>query len=603
LTRACVSVAVPTLVFVQLFVTFRGLSDPMGMEHAQVARELARGRGFHTLTVRPYAWRQWLDHGKTGAPMEMSDTFTPPLQPLLLAPLFKAFESFWPFNESDDDTENDKSIYFMDRVVAALGLLFFLGAAGMAWLTARRMFDATIAGWMFVTLLVSQFLWDVARSGLPQMMVLFFFSVALEQFFRALERRANGGGTTGHVLIVGLMGALIVMSHWMGAWLVLGLASAAAWQFRPRFLSAALVLVPAVLAFAAWSLRNQAVCGEPFGSFKGTLQATLVYASDSWLLRDFSGNIPAASADFVIRKMMTNFTSQVQNFYAHCGAVFPAALFFVALFHPFRRAEVRAFGWSLGMVWMCAAAGMSLTGLPLEEKDSNQLHSLFVPAMASFGIAFLAVLWGRLGVHHKRSGWWSRHGLAAAACFVTALPMLTTLPTELTSGLNHKDKFAHWPPYMPRQIHKVATFTREDEIVFTDMPRAVAWYADRTAVWLPMDRKQFDEMRALAEKGGTKIAGILMTPISLRADTVADVFTGEYHDWARLAFRGIVAGFGTDLMSQVDFPYREFIPLAGRPGNEAGRFVAEMTFMSDRKRWEKLSEGEPEKKQANAAKK
>ena len=32
---------------------------------------------------------------------------------------------------------------------------------------ARRLFDDTVAGWTFVTLLACQLLWDVARSGLP----------------------------------------------------------------------------------------------------------------------------------------------------------------------------------------------------------------------------------------------------------------------------------------------------------------------------------------------------------------------------------------------------------------------------------------------------
>ncbi len=400
---------------------------------------------------------------------------------------------------------------------------------------------------------------------------------------------------------MGLMGALVVLSHWMGVWLVLGLASVAAWQLRPRTLCAALVLLPALLSLAAWGARNQALCGDVFGSAKATLQASLVYASDSWLLRDFSGNSPAAGAQFLVKKMMVNFTEQVRDFYLHVGAVLPAALFFIALLHPFRRPEVRAFGWSLGIIWLFAAAGMAFTGLPMKEEDGNQLHSLFIPAMAAFGFAFLAVLRGRLGTPHARSGWWSRHGLAAAVFTVGALPMIVTLPADLTRGLGNQGGFAHWPPYLPPQIRKIATFTTDDELVFTDLPWAVAWYADRPAVWLPMDRKQFDEMRALAERQGVTIAGVLMTPESLRSDRVADVFSGEYREWSRLAFRGIGAGFGADVMAQEDFPYREFIPLAGQPGSEPGRFVAEMAFMSDRRRWETVPEGAPEKKQAAAA--
>lgn len=601
LTHAFVWVAVPALLFVQLFVTFRGLSSPLGMEQAQVARELARGNGFLTQTVRPFEWRQLLDHGKAASPLEMRNTHAPPLQIFVLAPVFKAFKPFWSFNESADIVENNKNVYFMDRVVAAVGLFFFIAAAGVAWLTARRLFDVTVAGWMFVTLLASQLLWDVARSGLPQMMVLFFFSIALHQFFLALQRREDGESTAGCALVIGLMGALMVLSHWMGLWLVLGLSCAAAWQLRSRTLSALLVLGPALIALTAWGLRNQMLCGDPFGGVKATLQATLAYASDSRLLRDFSGENPPASAEFVARKVVANFTLQVQDIYKHCGAVLPAALFFIALLHPFRRAEVRSLVRSLAVVWLFAAAGMSLVGLPLKEEDVNQIHTLFVPAMTTFGFAFLAVLWGRLGVSHARSSWWSRHGLAASAFTISALPMISTLPAELTMGLGNKGEFAHWPPYIPKQIHKVAAYADKSEVIFTDVPWAVAWYADRAAVWLPMDRKQFTEMRALTDKQLITIAGFLMTPESLRSDHVADVFKGDYRDWSRLAFRGIGAGFGTDIMAQSDFPYREFIPLAGQPGNEPGRYVYEMAFMSDRKRWETVPVKVADKKQADAA--
>ena len=138
--------------------------------------------------------------------------------------------------------------------------------------------------------------------------------------------------------------------------------------------------------------------------------------------------------------------------------------------------------------------------------------------------------------------------------------------------------------------------------MFSDMPWAVAWYAGRAGVWLPMERKQFDEMRALAKDQGVETAGIMMSPESLRGERIADVFTGEYREWARLAFRGIAAGFGTDIMAaQVDFPYREFKVMAGQPGGEPGRFVAEMAFMSDRKRWEDAAGDAAEKKRADTA--
>lgn len=571
------TVAVGALFFVQLFVTFRGISAAQGMDQAQVARELARGHGLHTKVVRPYEWRQQIDAGKEAQPGALSDTLNPPLQSLMLAPLFKVFESFWSFDANS-------SIYFLDRVVAAVGMLFFLASVVMGWLIVRRLFDDTIAGWTVLTVLACQFLWDVARSGLPQMMLLFFFLIALRSLFIGLERVTHQESAVKQALVIGCMGALMVLSHWMGVFLVVGFTLVTAWLFRPRALAATLTGTIPILVLVAWGVRNQAVCGDVFGSMKATLQSVIAFTSDSLLLRDFSGKSPMAAVDVLVKKMAFNLVAQLRDLYTHLGAVLPAVLFFFAILHPFKRRVVRYFGWSLMVLWLFSVLGMALLGLPAKENDANQIHSLFIILMAPYGFAFLAVLWARLGFHSFRGGWWSRHGLAAIAFGITAMPMLLSLATEVTHGLKHKDQFAQWPPYMPKQINKLASFTLEKELVMTDMPWAVAWYADRPGVWLPVERSDFPDMKKAADQRGAEIAGILMSPLSLHAEHISDIFTGEYHDWAAPAMRGILLGFGVDVMAQGDLPYRYFLPLAGQSNDK--RFVAEMLFMSDRKRWE-----------------
>jgi hypothetical protein len=46
------------LALMAVFVSFRGLKSEVGMEQAQLARELARGNGWVTKCVRPGAWKQ-----------------------------------------------------------------------------------------------------------------------------------------------------------------------------------------------------------------------------------------------------------------------------------------------------------------------------------------------------------------------------------------------------------------------------------------------------------------------------------------------------------------------------------------------------------------
>lgn len=574
-------VVLAALIFAQLFLTFRGLSSPLGMEQAQLARELARGHGFQTHVVRPAAWRQLMEHGKASTVAAFPDTSNPPLQPLLLAPLFNLLSAHWVVSE-------ERGVFLLDRVVACVAVLFFLAACGVSWATARRLFDAKIAGWTVATVLLSGLLWNVARSGLPQMMGLFFFSIALHCFARGLESVREGRSATMAAGVMGLMGACLVLTHWMSIWLVLGLAAVAAWQLRPRVITAVLVGGLPLLALLFWGVRNYQVSGDLLGATRATVQSVFSPYSESWLMRDFTGHSPVAIVTVLVRKFALNTVTQLRDGYQLLGGAVPALLFFVTLLHPFKREVVRDFARGLALIWLVAFVGMAAIGLPHGDEDANQMHVLFIPAMSMFGLAFLVVLWARMGLKTAYGGWWSHHGAPALATVVTAVPLMVSLFLEVSAGLTSKGQFSHWPPYLPNQIAHIATFTGESDVVMSDIPWAVAWYADRPSVWIPQEQAQFAEMRKVAEAQKADIAGFLFTPESLQVAHPSEIFTGEYRDWAALAFRGVGYGFGVDTVSRTDFPYREVLPMARQP--QGDKFIVEMFFLSDRKRWETRSQ-------------
>lgn len=578
MARLAFFTALAGLCFLQLFVTFRGLSSPAAMAQAQLGRELARGNGLHSQVINPYAWQQLIKKGKDARVLTHVDTFQPPLPALLLAPCFKLVESQWTFTA-------ESRIYLLDRITAAVSLLFLLGAMGFVWLTVERLFDGRIAGWTVIITMACQLLWERALGGFAPMLLLFFFSVGAYFFAQALEKVESGAAGAGKLLLgLGIMGAGMVLTHWMGIWLVLGFAISAALLITPRSLALAVVL-PAVIALGAWGVRNNAVCGEFSGSAKAMVQSALMMSQGSWLVRDFSGTSPAVDLPFLIRKLAGNFLLQLNSLYNHLGGAIPALLFFVCLLHPFKRQATSSLRWALALVWFCAVLGMALVGLPDKERDDNQLYVLFIPLFSAYGLAFLAVLWGRLGVS-RGTNWWAKHGAAAMAAGITVLPMLVNLPTSVINGLNAKGQVSHWPPYLPDRLARLREFTTEDEVIFTDMPWAISWYADRTCIWLPTEIDQFGEMRKLLASQEVTIAGLVFTPVSAKADKLGDIFTGEYHDWAVQIYRGIGVGFGVDTMGNVQFPYKEFFPLAGQPV-DGQRFIAEVVFMSDRRRWEK----------------
>ena len=60
-----------------------------------------------------------------------------------------------------------------------------------------------------------------------------------------------------------------------------------------------------------------------------------------------------------------------------------------------------------------------------------------------------------------------------------------------------------WPPYAPPYIAMINTWMKPDEIIASDMPWAVAWYADRRAVWRPDSIPHFNELNDYKLLGGT----------------------------------------------------------------------------------------------------
>ena len=98
------------------------------------------------------------------------------------------------------------------------------------------------------------------------------------------------------------------------------------------------------------------------------------------------------------------------------------------------------------------------------------------------------------------------------------------------------------------------------------MPWAVAWYADRKSLWLPMSVKDFLEINLKAQLKG-QIVGLHLTPVSGDRRYRSEIAKGEYKQWGQFII-------GSALLR--DFPLKYFTPLP---------VDGECVFYSDRDRW------------------
>ena len=180
---------------------------------------------------------------------------------------------------------------------------------------------------------------------------------------------------------------------------------------------------------------------------------------------------------------------------------------------------------------------MALFGIGDSPLHSNQIHILFAPVMAAYGLAFLSILWARITLPHDFPLASTLHFIAIT--LLSAGPLLINLPQDIKFALFREGAARYTLPFAIN--HSIAGWTKENEIVVSDQPWAVAWYADRKSLWLPYSQEHFEQIEALASDRGTPFAGILLTPYSTSKTTMESYFSYPEHaplileGWARMA--------------------------------------------------------------------
>lgn len=514
--RAVFFAAVAGLASLYLFFNFRGLDSETAMDQAQVGRQIAAGAGYSTLYIRPMAIWQFLENRGSMPRGFFPDTYNAPLNPAINAVLLRPIKRWWPMEPSD-------VVYVADRVIAAGGILMFLASVVVAFFLVREMFDRKIAWLTAALVLVTDMMWRFSVSGLPQNAVLFLFLLSLLFLHRAMQARENEktGAMLLHLSAVALLLGLCTLAHPVAAWIFLGFLAFTAVWFRPRSVSALLVFFVFLLVAAPWMVRNYLVCGNPLGlGIFAILDGTT--GTESFFMRDLQPDLSAFGA--VRAKLRGGFTGQFENLFTYLGFNAAAAAFFFALLHVFRRRETNMLRWCVVLMWIGAAVGMALFA-PQGAVSANQLHMLFVPIFAAYGMAFLLVLWNRLEIRFAPA----RNAFIGAVLAITALPMAVNLLTAPSQRVN-------WPPYVPPFINAISQWMKPGEILCSDMPWATAWYGGRVSLLLPSDVEQFLTLHDYKYLGGP-INGLYLTPVSGNRPFLTQIARGEYAPWGNYILR------------------------------------------------------------------
>jgi hypothetical protein len=552
---------IATVYTIVILSQFKGLSDGKGMDQAQIGRQLASGHGFTTKFLRPMAYAQFVKHFGAFPAGDIPDTYNAPLNPFVDSLLLRFTRDSWPMTEKD-------IVYTSDRIIAGASLLFFIFSVGINFTTAKRLFDRRLALLGMGLILVCEAFWNFALTGLPQNLMLLIFSLVTYCLVRAVENRVAEKNPLLWLALSGVGFGLMVLAHGLAIWICAGALVYMAFTFWPRtgpwWLRILLhpLWIPLLIVLgmeAPWLLRLYRLTGNPFGVALYSGFGQLI-GSESQVMRSQNLDTNMLTFSWFRSKVQSQAIDQLSSIYSYLGHSPIAPIFFVSLLHTFKRRETASFRWCVLLMWLFAVLGMSLFGLTDDGPiQANNLHVLFIPLTIFYGFAFVLVLWSRLNTERPEVGVRIvRWGFFAGIYLLSLFPLLHTLLT--TSGR------VQWPPYVPPYIAILGGWTNPDEIITSDMPWAVAWYADRECIWLPdtiatfMDMKDYDRLHGL-------IAGVYLTPISGDARFYTDITKGEYKEWSPFILRNLK-------ITATVYPAVTALPLDN-----------ECVFYSDRNRW------------------
>src|SRR5882672_5345924 len=151
------------------------------MDAAQLARNIAEGKGFTTSFIRPFSLNLLSKQAaKSSSPTLTNNVSIParhpdlanaPIYPTLLAAVLKAN----PFGEPNLSKQQSFSIYLPDLWIAIFNQALLALAAWMIFRLARRLFDLPVAWASTVVFLITELFWRFSVSGLSTMLLIVLF--------------------------------------------------------------------------------------------------------------------------------------------------------------------------------------------------------------------------------------------------------------------------------------------------------------------------------------------------------------------------------------------------------------------------------------------
>jgi len=578
------------------------------MDAAQVARNLAIGRGYSTEFIRPFSVYLLGKHSQramVGAAVDTNDVVrvsrrnahpdlaNPPLYPTVLAGLIKVCRPEWkagtraPFWSEGGHYAR----YPAEFLIALFNQLLLLAVVLLTFLLARTFFDP-LAAWLAALLtLGADELWKFSVSGQSTMLLLVIFLGLVWCLVKIEEAgRAKKSDPRRQILLVvsaGVLTGMGMLTRYSFGWVIVPVfvfITFFGWkkEFLPpsvvpldepgqptssanRSRSGVGLAVSAFLAFAfvviPWIGRNLAVSGTFFGTAGYAVAEGTFAFPGSRLMQSLHPDL--TSVYWVmpyLRKFLENARGLFQGDLLRLGGGWLGILFFAGLLLGIRNVAARRLRYftmgCLGIFIIAQALGRTRLSEYSPGLNSENLLVLLTPLVVIFGVASFLKLIEQMKLPSLQVRFWVIGLMAVLAC----QPLIATLLPPKTSPVSY-------PPYYPPDIQKIAGWTHKDELLMSDVPWAVAWYGDRQCAWTTVNSHyEFYELNDNIKH----ISGLYLTLYTLDGKLFSECLQGGVDSWGNFVYKTLSAN-----QLPVGFPLRNFPYESLLSG----------LFLADRQRW------------------
>jgi hypothetical protein len=561
---------------------YRNLAAPEGMDAAQLARNISEGKGYTTLFIRPLSLCLVQRHNEAGASLSPTnadfdfahvktahpDLANPPAYPVLLAGWMKILPFHYAVNlKSPFWADNGRfSRYQPDFLIAVFNQILLVAAVVLTFFLARKLFDASVAWLSAILMFGCELLWRFSASGLSTMLLLVIFLgltwclVKAEEAAR--EPQPQPAWLLGLAVTAGILTGLGALTRYAFGWTIIPvIVFLALFGGQKKASHAVAALGAFVFVLAPWVIRNFEVSGTPFGT------AGFAAAETTYLFPQFQLE-RAIHPDFghllwpttYLHKLTANGQSILTNNLIRLGGSWATLLFWAGLLLSFRSVAVRRLRYfllfCLGAFVVVQALGQTQLSVESPEVNSENLLVLLAPLAFIYGVSLFLTLLEQMNLPALQL----RYPIIAGFLALCCLPMIFALFPPKTSPVAY-------PPYYPPDIQQTAGWMKEDELMMSDVPWAVAWYGRRQCVWLTLNTQDdFDAVNYWIKP----VQALYLTPETMDSRFVSDWVKTRDYSWG---------SFVLQVVTQHQIPPQ--FPLRIAPTG----YLPERLLLTDRERW------------------